>query len=82
VSVQLDPDQSSASPLDIGVAPETAEEGDYICVLLGCKVPVILRPVGDKFKIIGDAYVNGFMNGEALNGVGDGFEGMQDFSIE
>jgi hypothetical protein len=81
-SVQHDLDQSSASSLDIAVAPDTAEEGDYICVLLGCKVPVILRPVGDKFKIIGDAYVNGFMNGEALNGVGDGFEGMQDFSIE
>jgi hypothetical protein len=82
VSAQHGPGQNIAPSLDIGVSPDTAEEGDYVCVLLGCKVPVILRSVGDKFRIIGDAYVNGFMGGEALKGVEDGFEGMQDFLIE
>jgi hypothetical protein len=58
------------------------EEGDVVCVLLGCKVPLILRPVGDNFKVVGDAYVNGFMNGEALENVSDDEEGLQEFFIE
>lgn len=60
----------------VGMAPRQAGKGDVICVLLGCSVPVVLRPyrgAEDKdedlaglYEFIGECYVDGFMNGEAL----------------
>lgn len=51
----------------IGLAPPEAEEGDMICMLWGCSVPVILRDLGgQKCKLIGECYVHGIMHGEFL----------------
>jgi hypothetical protein len=44
----------------------TVQEKDLICVVLGCVIPLILRPVNDHFEIVGEVYVEGIMNGEAL----------------
>ncbi len=42
------------------------EPGDMISVLFGGDYPLILREVGDgRFKIMGDCYLHGFMDGEA-----------------
>ncbi|KAK6451755.1 hypothetical protein FP744_10008006 [Trichoderma asperellum] len=51
-----------------GLAPKEAEEGDLVCILLGCTVPVILRPIEDlgMYKLVGEAYVHGVMDGEAM----------------
>lgn len=51
-----------------GLAPKEAEEGDLVCILLGCTVPVILRPIEDLglYKLVGEAYVHGVMDGEAM----------------
>lgn len=56
-----------------GVAPRLARKGDAVCVLFGCNVPVVLRPQLDScpqdasvFQFIGECYLDGFMNGEAL----------------
>ena len=55
----------------IGLGPSGMGQGDLVCILYGCSVPVILRPVAngseDRFKIIGEAYIHSIMNGEALN---------------
>jgi hypothetical protein len=37
---------------------------DVICVLQNVHTPFVLRPIGGKFEIIGEGYVEGFMNGE------------------
>ncbi|KAF4637235.1 hypothetical protein G7Y89_g851 [Cudoniella acicularis] len=50
----------------IGLAPSNAAVGDLICVLLGCRYPVILREVDGHHLLVGEAYVNDFMNGEAM----------------
>lgn len=54
----------------IGMAPSRAKKGDIICILYGCSVPVVLRKYADgdseKYTFIGECYVDGFMNGEAL----------------
>jgi len=54
-----------------GLAPKTAEEGDSICILHGCSVPVILRQhvaeSDNYFELIGEAYVHGLMDGEAMD---------------
>lgn len=50
----------------IGLAPHGSREGDIIFVILGADVPFVLRPFEDVYEIIGEAYVQGIMNGEAL----------------
>lgn len=73
-------DSKKPSPL-FGLGPPTMEAGDYICILKGCSVPVILRqipPAGTNssetsppdqdthMMFIGEAYVHGKMEGEAV----------------
>jgi hypothetical protein len=51
-----------------GLAPCAAREEDVLVVLLGCRSPLVLRPAGSKYRILGVAYCGGFMCGEALLG--------------
>ncbi|OCK98442.1 HET-domain-containing protein [Cenococcum geophilum 1.58] len=57
----------------LGLAPAATQVGDLICILYGCSVPVVLRKIvnensdADKYhyKLIGECYIHGMMNGEA-----------------
>ena len=55
-----------------GLAPHFATEGDLVCVLFGARVPFVLRPCMSeegkprRFKLVGPAYLEGAMIGEAL----------------
>ncbi|KAJ3537898.1 hypothetical protein NM208_g6132 [Fusarium decemcellulare] len=40
--------------------------GDVLWVLSGCPSPLVLRKVGQDYCVIGEAYVHGVMNGEAI----------------
>lgn len=55
-----------------GLAPEAAKTRDLICILPGCSVPIILREqrvsTDHYFELIGEAYIYGMMDGEALGG--------------
>ena len=55
---------SAAGHLCIG--PETVEPGDKLCILTGAEVPFILRNYGDHYVLVGEAYVDGCMDGEIL----------------
>lgn len=46
--------------------PNTADVGDVVVLLPGISVPYVLRRVHDSFKIVGMAYVDGIMHGEAV----------------
>jgi Heterokaryon incompatibility protein (HET) len=51
----------------IGLAPIASRRGDKVCVLFGCSTPVILRPLVDgEYKFVGECYVHGIMEGEAM----------------
>ena len=51
----------------LGMAASRATRGDLICVLYGCSIPVLLREQKDgTCELIGECYLDGFMNGEAL----------------
>lgn len=57
----------------LGIAPSNAQQGDLICIIFGCSVPVVLRKVvsdemtGEHhYQLIGDCYVHGMMDGEAF----------------
>lgn len=54
----------------VGLAPEHVEPGDQVFVLLGGTTPFVLRPVdgGDRYTLVGDAYVHGIMYGEMTKG--------------
>src|SRR5262249_55502882 len=50
-----------------GLAPKEAERGDEITILLGLDVPLICRRNGDStYKVIGESYVHGLMEGELI----------------
>jgi hypothetical protein len=43
------------------------EKGDIVVILFGCKLPLILRPIGDgTYTLIEAVYVDGIMGGEFL----------------
>ena len=60
-----------ASDGSIGLCPAGARVGDWIAILLGGKVPFLLREShadeGDRqFELIGECYVDGKMHGEFI----------------
>lgn len=40
--------------------------GDICCVLFGGRLPFILRPVGDYFRLVANCYIHGAMEGEIV----------------
>lgn len=53
----------------MGLGPNAMQIGDIVCVLFGCKVPFILRPMGGYYLLVGDSYIHGIMDGEAMAAV-------------
>lgn len=51
----------------LGLGAHGLAKGDKVYILAGGAVPLILRPrpTGDRYELIGDAYVHGVMDGEA-----------------
>ncbi|CAG8961068.1 hypothetical protein HYFRA_00002610 [Hymenoscyphus fraxineus] len=46
------------------LAPADTSRGDFICLLMGCNYPVLLRRVASHYVLIGEIYVDRIMNGE------------------
>lgn len=45
---------------------QVMEQGDLICVVASCTMPLIIRRYEDGFHLVGECYVQGMMNGEAI----------------
>lgn len=68
----------------VGMAPKRAQKGDVVCILLGCSIPLVLRPSpgGDgTFTLVGECYLDEYMNGEILQGVGAQQRETREFRI-
>lgn len=50
----------------LGVGPPIVREGDLCCILFNARVPFILRQVGSQYRLVGEAYIQGVMKGEAM----------------
>lgn len=52
----------------IAAVPEDTQLGDVVCTIIGCSVPVCLRKGSslDHWTVLGDCYVYGYMNGDAI----------------
>jgi Heterokaryon incompatibility protein (HET) len=51
----------------IGLAPCYTQPGDWIGIFKGGKVPLLIRPDGPHWLLIGECYIHGIMKGEAWN---------------
>lgn len=47
----------------IGWVPIAAREGDVFAIFNGYRIPMVLRECGDGWRVLGDSYVHGWMNG-------------------
>jgi hypothetical protein len=65
----------------IGLVPKAARPGDFCSVIYGCDVPIVLRQWADGYKVIGEAYLHGFMRDEALRLVDEGTLAEQDLKL-
>ena len=57
----------------LALVPAETKKRDLVCILAGCSVPVILRPVGEdetqgvtRYRLMGECYIHGMMDGEAF----------------
>ena len=66
----------------LGFVPESAQEGDVVCILLGCSVPIILRPISTNpgYTFVGECYIHGLMEGEYMELVSK--RGLEPYEIE
>lgn len=48
----------------MGVGPRHYTPGDRIALIAGEELPFIVREAGDKYNLIGPAYIHGVMRGE------------------
>ncbi|KAE8443757.1 hypothetical protein EG329_001437 [Mollisiaceae sp. DMI_Dod_QoI] len=65
----------------IGLTPPRALSGDRICIILGCSLPVILRKVDNGYRLIGDSYVHGIMQGEVMRELEKGNVELEDICL-
>lgn len=56
----------------IGLGPASLQQGDYVAVLFGGLTPFVLRFQDLEYLLVGECYVNGQMDGEAIEEWNDG----------
>ncbi|OIW25644.1 HET-domain-containing protein [Coniochaeta ligniaria NRRL 30616] len=49
-----------------GYGPMATRAGDHIVILFGGNLCFVLRPKGPHYELVGDAYIQGVMNGELV----------------
>ena len=69
------------SEKDYGMGPACMREGDIVVVFYGAEAPFVLRPKGDKYLMLGEAYVDSIRNGEIMKEVGEGKRQEQKFCL-
>lgn len=51
----------------IGQAHADSKLGDYVCIILGCPVPMVFRPVDGHYEVVREAYFYGIIFGEVMS---------------
>jgi hypothetical protein len=65
----------------LGLGPQCMDIGDIVVVLYGGNTPYILRPKGDKYLFMGQAYIDNIMHGELLRSLEAGKLQEQTFCL-
>ena len=66
---------------NVGGDEDQVQSGDLFCILFGCSTPIVMRYHGDGFIVLGEGFLQGMMEGEALHRVECGDHHVQDFKI-
>lgn len=53
----------------IGLALKSAVAGDEVWMILGCDKPMILRPMGEYYLVVGEGYYDGVNRGELMKDI-------------
>ncbi|KAL5316373.1 hypothetical protein ACEPPN_015418 [Leptodophora sp. 'Broadleaf-Isolate-01'] len=65
-----------------GLVSDSAKISDALCVFLGCDVPVLIRGLEkNQYSFIGEAYVQGLMDGEAMEALKQGDAELIDIEL-
>ena len=64
----------------VGMAPDWVQREDRVCILLGSSLPVLLRPAGDHYILVGPCYIHGIMFGEAMSPLDEGKVQLENFA--
>ncbi|KAF2735832.1 hypothetical protein EJ04DRAFT_575812 [Polyplosphaeria fusca] len=67
--IEVKPNVASKDDFLYGMGPEHTKTGDLVCIIVGCSVPVVLRtvPRTNSYELVGEAYIHGKMDGEAVH---------------
>lgn len=74
----------------LGWAPDNAYDeadennvrvGDLVAIIFGCSTPLVVRAKGEFYEIVGEAYVEGFMDGEGVRLVEGGERKVESFTF-
>ncbi|KAK3640645.1 hypothetical protein LTR56_011737 [Elasticomyces elasticus] len=73
----------------IGWVPDTIAQnqhfqvakGDLVAIIFGCTTPLLLRPHGASYRVVGEAYFLGLMDGEVQAIIGTGTCNVQTFEL-
>jgi hypothetical protein len=71
-------------PLDLGLAPKVVVQGDVVCLLRGSKAPCVLRRLeggGERYRVIGQCYLDEWMYGSPPPGRNWSSGGEQKFVL-
>ena len=82
VTIVLSDRTFAVTECSMGFVPRIAQEGDIVGILLGCSVPIILRPctTGSGFTFVGECYIHWLMEGHYIQFVSE--RGMEPYKIE
>jgi hypothetical protein len=58
---------------------QQTQPGDLIAIVFGYSTPLAIRPLGDRYQVLGEAYVQGLMDGEAITTLEEGKYETQSF---
>lgn len=50
-----------------GSLTHQTRKGDLIAIIFGCSTPLVIRPLGPHYQVLGEAYVHGVVDGEAMS---------------
>lgn len=56
--------------------------GDVLAIIMGCSRPLVLRHCGGNYQVVGEAYIQGFMNGEITDAIRTGQFEIQVISLQ
>ena len=60
---------------------EQTQLADLICIVFGCSTPLVIRPQNGLFQVMGEAYIQGFMDGEAMRLLETGECSIREFTF-